>query len=274
LLLQTMDYRVGKIHRQKKEKGTKCVYRNLLKDSEYGYICFSTRGKWNVKKYPSQYKYQNFLIGNEFFQLERITAIKSVGIEPTLDLRVEGEHNFIADGFVVHNTGIQRSSATPKGASTTTSPAGKVIPGKKEFQKDLTGILVAHKIPYIAQAAPSNWNDLITKVEKALSTNGPSFINIISPCPLGWRYPNNQSIDLSRLAVDTCFWPLYEVENGTWKLTYKPKEKKPLVEWLKLQGRFRHLFEPRNKPILDELQAMLDKNWSELLKRCEPPSAG
>ncbi|GAH85103.1 unnamed protein product, partial [marine sediment metagenome] len=128
LLLQTVGIRVGKIHQQRKEKGTKCVGRELLKDSEYGYVCFSEREEWNTEKYPDQYKYQNFLIDNKYFEMEKVRDIVLLGQEATLDLRVEGEHNFIADGIVVHNTGIQRSSATPEGAATTTSPVGKVIP--------------------------------------------------------------------------------------------------------------------------------------------------
>lgn len=102
LLLQTVGIRVGKIHQQRKEKGTKCVNRQLLKDSEYGYVCFSEREEWNTEKYPDQYKYQNFLIDNKYFEMEKVRDIVLVGQEATLDLRVEGEHNFIADGIVVH----------------------------------------------------------------------------------------------------------------------------------------------------------------------------
>ncbi|MBE0478245.1 hypothetical protein IBX65_03875, partial [Candidatus Aerophobetes bacterium] len=179
LLLQTMGYRVGKIHRQKKEKGTVCVKRELLKDSEYGYVCFSKRNGWKIKKYPNQYRYQNFLIGNKYFEMEKVRQIKLVGKEPTLDLRVEHEHNFIADGIVVHNTGIQRSSASPLGAHTTTTPPGKAIPeGKTESRKNLTEIVAAHNIPYVAQASPGYHMDLIKKVQKALSADGPSFINV------------------------------------------------------------------------------------------------
>lgn len=268
LLLQTMNYRVGKIHIQIKEKGTLCVYRPLVKDSKYGYICFSKKIQWNTKKYPYQYKYQNFLIENEYFETEKVRVIKSVGIEPTLDLRVEDEHNFIADGIVVHNTGVQRSSATPLGADTTTQPAGALIRGKKQFQKDLTLCMIAHKIPYAAQASPSNWNDLISKVKKALSIEGPKFINVLSPCPLGWRYAPDETVDMARLAVETCFWPLYEVEQGVWRLNYKPKEKLPVTEWIKHQGRFKHLQKEENKSILDRLQKFVDNNWQELLKRC------
>jgi pyruvate ferredoxin oxidoreductase beta subunit len=126
--------------------------------------------------------------------------------------------------------------------------------------------MVAHKIPYAAQADVSHWYDLSKKVEKALSINGPTFINILSPCPPGWRYPSDQSIELSRLAVETCFWPLYEVENGKYKVTYKPKEVRQLTDWFKPQGRFSHLFRPENKAILDEIQQQVHADWQALLK--------
>lgn len=206
---------------------------------------------------------------NKYFETEKVRFIKSVGIEPTLDLRVEGEHNFIADGIVVHNTGIQRSSATPKGAQTTTAPVGEVQIGKKEYPKDLTGIVVAHRIPYVAQASPGHWNDLVTKSQKALSVDGPSFLNVISPCPLGWVYPVDKTIEIAKLAVDTCFWPLFEVENGTtWKLNYKPAVKKSITEYLQTQGRFRHLLRPENKSLVEEIQRRVDEDWAALLKRC------
>jgi len=267
LLLQITDYRVGKIHQQKKEKGAKCVQRELLKDSTYGYICFSKRREWNIRKYPNQYKYQNFLIGNKYFETEKVKSIKLIGEEPTLDLRVEDEHNFIADGIVVHNTGIQRSGATPKGADTTTSPVGKSATiGKMQERKDLTAICAAHNVPYVAQASPAYWNDLVTKVEKALNCGGPSFINILAPCHRGWRYNPEDTIQIARLAVQTCIWPLYEVENGKYKITYRPKEKKPVIEWFRSQGRFRHLFKPENAAILEEIQNKVDADWEKLQK--------
>ena len=172
------------------------------------------------------------------------------------------------DNEAYMNTGIQRSSATPKGAATTTSPAGKVVPGKTQFRKDLTSIMVAHKIPYIAQASPSHWQDLTKKVEKALEIKGPKFMNILMPCTLGWRFMPDKGIEIAKLAVDTNFWPLYEVENGNYKLTYKPKEKKPLTEFIKTQGRFAHLGKEQNKYIIGELQAQVDREWEALLKKC------
>ncbi len=169
------------------------------------------------------------------------------------------------DNQAYMNTGIQRSGATPLGAWTTTTPAGKVIPGKPNWRKDLTACVVAHNIPYVAQASPSHWKDLVSKVEKALETDGPTFINILAPCPRGWRYPESKTIKMAKLAVDSCFWPLYEVEEGKYKLNYQPKEKKPVVEWLQLQGRFKHLFKPENQAILEKFQANVDKAWENLL---------
>jgi pyruvate ferredoxin oxidoreductase beta subunit len=168
------------------------------------------------------------------------------------------------DNQAYMNTGIQRSSATPKGAHTTTAPAGKQIPGKPQFRKDLTKIAIAHNIPYVAQAVVGNWRDLMKKVEYALSCNGPSLINILSPCPLGWGFSPDATIEIGQLAVDTCFWPLYEVRDGVYKITHKPKEKKPLSEWLKLQRRFKHLFSGKNRHIIEELQVRVDKCWEEL----------
>lgn len=194
-----------------------------------------------------------------------------IGIQ-ALSGALERGHRFLYicyDNQAYMNTGIQRSSATPKGAETTTSPVGKVIQGKYQHRKDLTEIIVAHNIPYVAQASPSNWVDLTRKVEKALNTDGPSFINILSPCPLGWKTPSNKTIQIARLAVETKFWPLYEVENGKYKITYTPKREVSLEEWLKLQGRFSHLFTPENSEIIASLQEDLNKKWEKLLKRVE-----
>ena len=167
------------------------------------------------------------------------------------------------------NTEIQHSSATPLGAHSTTSQAGGVIPGKKQYRKDLTAIMVAHNVPYVAQTSVSHWRDLTSKVKKALDTPGPSFINILSPCRLGWGFRPEDTIELAREAVETCFWPLYEVENGVYKLTYKPREKKPVVEWLKKQTRFRHLFKPGNEELLAKVQEHVDAEWEKLLQKCE-----
>jgi pyruvate ferredoxin oxidoreductase beta subunit len=170
------------------------------------------------------------------------------------------------DNGAYMNTGIQRSSATPFGADTTTRPAGSVVPGKTEKRKNLTKIMAAHNIPYAAQASPSNWSDLMKKVRKALEINGPKFMNIIAPCNRGWRTRTDDAIMLSRLAVETCFWPLYEIENGVTKITFKPKEKKPVVDFLKPQGRFKHLFKPENEGLLAKIQTDIDWEWEKLQK--------
>ncbi|MGC8778156.1 MAG: thiamine pyrophosphate-dependent enzyme [Candidatus Caldatribacteriaceae bacterium] len=167
------------------------------------------------------------------------------------------------------NTGIQRSSATPLGAWTTTSPDGETQPGKLQWRKNLTEIVVAHGIPYVAQSAPWNWRDLTSKAEKAFHTEGPSFINVLASCNRGWRHLPSETLKIMQLASDCCIWPLYEVENGKYRLTYKPKEKKPVEEWLKAQGRFKHLFTPENRHLIEEVQAYVDKEWETLLKRCE-----
>ena len=166
------------------------------------------------------------------------------------------------------NTGIQRSSATTRGAHTTTSPAGRVIPGKVQWSKPLTAIIAAHDIPYVAQANPWRWRDLMEKARKAVAADGPAFLNVLSPCPRGWRHDPSLSIEVARLATETCIWPLYEVVNGEWKLNYKPRQKKPVREWLEMQGRFRHLRTPAFEHIVDELQAHVDREWQRLLERC------
>jgi len=160
------------------------------------------------------------------------------------------------------NTGGQRSSGTPKGSMTSTTPAGK-----KEKRKDLMQIVLAHHIDYAAQAAVHNTLDLYQKAEKAFKTKGPSFLNVLSPCTLNWGYMPNSTIQISKLAVETCFWPLYEVEKGKYKLNYKPSQKLPLEEFFKAQKRFSHLLKPENKNMLDEIQNEVDENWNELLRK-------
>lgn len=181
---------------------------------------------------------------------------------------LERGHNFLYvcyDNGAYMNTGIQRSGATPFGAATTTSPAGDVIPGKQEFRKDLTRIVIAHNVPYAAQASPHNWADLSKKAEKAINTEGPTFLNVLSPCPLGWYSKPGESIETARMAVETCYWPLYEVEKGVLKVNYRPKEKRPVADWLKMQGRFKHLFKPGNRWVIDKLQERIDRDWERLL---------
>jgi pyruvate ferredoxin oxidoreductase beta subunit len=194
-----------------------------------------------------------------------------IGLQ-SLSGAMERGHNMVYicydnEGYM--NTGIQRSSATPLGAATTTAPAGKVVPGKQQNQKDLAAIIAAHHIPYVAQTSIHNWRDVVSKVQKAVSVNGPAFINVLAPCHRGWRYPMEKTVYIAELATETCFWPLYEVENGKYTINYKPKEKKPVEEWLKQQRRFEHLFKDENREIIGRLQAYVDERWNELLKRAE-----
>ncbi|MBK5251528.1 MAG: pyruvate ferredoxin oxidoreductase [Peptostreptococcaceae bacterium] len=173
------------------------------------------------------------------------------------------------DNNAYMNTGIQRSSATPKYADTTTTPAGTVVPGKQQFRKDLSQIMVAHEIPYVAQTTfMGNFKDIHEKAEKAIYTKGPAFLNVLAPCPRGWRYEPEELMEICKLAVDTCFWPLFEVVNGEWKLTYKPKNKLPIEEYLKPQGRFKHLFKPGNEHLIADIQKKVDRKWESLLKKC------
>jgi pyruvate ferredoxin oxidoreductase beta subunit len=165
------------------------------------------------------------------------------------------------------NTGIQRSSATPRGAHTTTSPAGTEIPGKVQIRKNLTEIIIAHEPAYAAQTTIGYWNDLVTKVRKALAADGPSFINIYAPCRLGWAYVPEKTIKVSKLAVETCVWPLYEYQDGKYRITVKPKEKKPITEFLNLQGRFGHLFKWHDDVPIKEYQEEVDMIWERLQKR-------
>ncbi|MBE9531244.1 MAG: pyruvate ferredoxin oxidoreductase [Proteobacteria bacterium] len=181
---------------------------------------------------------------------------------------LERGHNFLYvcyDNGAYMNTGVQRSSATPLGSNTTTSPAGEVIAGKQEYRKDLTRIIVAHGVPYVAQASPHKWADLAKKATKALAINGPTFMNVISPCPLGWYTVPQDSMSHAEYAVDSCFWPLYEVEEGVLKVNYKPKNKMPIRDWLKMQGRFKHLFKGDNEELLKKFQDQVDKDWQRLL---------
>ena len=171
------------------------------------------------------------------------------------------------DNEAYMNTGIQRSGATPRGAFTTTAPAGKVSIGKPQWKKDLTAIVAAHGIPYVAQAAPHRPRDLMQKVQKAVAADGPSFINILSPCPRGWRFRPEDTMQMCRLAADTCVWALYEIEDGKLTISYKPRERKPVRAWLESQGRFRHLLSPKNEHLVEEIQREVDRRWEALLKR-------
>jgi len=165
------------------------------------------------------------------------------------------------------NTGYQRSGATPLHTETTTRPWGKKIHGKPVRQKNLTAIAEAHNIPYVAQAATAFDNDYIEKVRLGLAVKGPTLINVISPCRLGWGHPANMAYEISRLSVETCFWPLYEIRNGRFRITYRPKKIEPLENFLKFQKRFDHLMMPENEKDLDELKIIVEEEWNALVRR-------
>jgi pyruvate ferredoxin oxidoreductase beta subunit len=167
------------------------------------------------------------------------------------------------------NTGFQRSSATPANAWTSTSPVGEASDGKLQMSKNLTEIMVGHRVPYVAQASPHDPRDLMRKAAKALSIDGPTFLNVLSPCPRGWRTENDEAMSLARLAADTCYWPLFEVEEGRYRLDYRPRAKQPIAAWLERQGRFAHLARPEAEPIVARLQRWIDAEWELLLRKCD-----
>lgn len=216
---------------------------------------------------------------------EKIDVIAFAGDGGTYDIgiqalsgAVERGHDFLYvlyDNEAYMNTGIQRSGGTPLGASTTTSQAGSVVPGKLENKKPIADIMVAHDMPYVATAVPYYWKDLVMKARKGIEVNGPAFLHAYAPCPRGWRSEPNKSIELSRLAVEACIFPLWEAVNGEYQLStpskiiaLAPQKKKPVREFLRVQGRFRHLFTPKNEKILDEIQRVTDEKWNRLLKKC------
>ena len=176
---------------------------------------------------------------------------------------LERGHDFVylcLDNEAYMNTGIQRSSATPWGAWSTTSPNGALSFGKAVMKKDLTSIVAAHNIPYVATASPAYHLDLMNKVRKALAMPGPAFIHIFSPCPTGWKMPPHDCIKIAKLAVQTMVYPLYEVIDGKHVLSRKPKKPTPVSEYLKIQGRFRHLTDDDIK----EIQNQVDKKYADL----------
>ncbi len=179
---------------------------------------------------------------------------------------LERGHDFIYicfDNEAYMNTGIQRSSSTPFGASTTTSPAGKVSIGQTTWKKNLPAIAAAHAIPYVATACHSYPFDLMSKISKAVEVKGPSYIHILSVCPTGWRLPSDLTIRAGRLAVETGIFPLYEVEEGKYTLNLDFPKLRPVEDYFKLQGRFRHL----SKETISQIQEMVATKYAKLKER-------
>jgi pyruvate ferredoxin oxidoreductase beta subunit len=194
-----------------------------------------------------------------------------IGIQ-SLSGAMERNHDLVYvcyDNGAYMNTGIQRSSATPMYADTTTTPIGKVSNGKMQNRKDLASIIASHDVPYVAQSTfTNNMKDLYVKAEKAIYTPGAAFLNVMAPCPRGWRYDTPDIANICKLAVETCYWPLFEVVEGKWILNYEPKKKLPIEDFLKTQGRFKHLFKPENEGLLEQYQQEVDRRWEELLYKC------
>ena len=180
----------------------------------------------------------------------------------------ERGHDFIYvcyDNEAYMNTGIQRSSATPFGASTTTSPAGKESLGQRTRKKDMPAIAVAHNIPYVATACPSYPFDLMEKVSRAMATPGPSYLHVLSPCPTGWRHGGDISVKVGRLAVQTGAFPLFEVVEGKYRLTVDFPRLRPIKDYLGPQGRFRHL--PAEE--VERIQQGVVREYEKLKKKAE-----
>lgn len=185
---------------------------------------------------------------------------------------MERGHDFVYvcyDNGAYMNTGIQRSSATPHFADTTTTPVGKCSNGKMQNRKDLASIIADHDVAYVGQTTlTSNFVDIHKKSEKAIYTEGASFLNVMAPCPRGWRYETQDIMKICQLAVDTCYWPLFEVEHGKWTLNYVPKKKLPIEDFLRPQGRFKHLFKKGNEDLLVQFQNEVDRRWEDLQYKC------
>lgn len=165
------------------------------------------------------------------------------------------------------NTGGQRSGGTPFGANTETEPVGEKSFGKSRNRKDLMEIVRAHQIKYLAQANVAYPNDLVMKAKKAFETKGPSFLLVLQPCTNLWKFPTSRYVRVGRLATETNFWPLYEIEDGNYLINYVNKNPKKIEEFLKEQGRFKHLFEAKNKKVIKEIQKKVDENWESLIKK-------
>jgi len=177
---------------------------------------------------------------------------------------MERGHNVLYicyDNEAYENTGIQRSSSTPKFSWTTTTPIGKKIRGKRRWKKPITEIMAAHGSPFVATASPHLHMDLFNKVKKALSIKGPKFMKVLSPCVIGWKIPSNKTIEVEELAVESGVFPIYEIVNGKLTINYKPKKLRPVKEYLMMQGRFKHL----NEKEIRSIQERVNKYWDYLL---------
>lgn len=194
-----------------------------------------------------------------------------IGLQ-SLSGALERGHDFLYvcyDNGGYMNTGGQRSGATPYGANSETQPAGSESFGKDKQRKDLMEIVAAHGIKYLAQANVAYVHDLKKKAEKALQTEGPSFLLVLQPCTNIWKFPTSQYVNIGKLATETNFWPLYEIENGEYTINIVPKERKPIEEFLKTQGRFKHLFKEKNKSVISDIQNAVDGKMTMLQRKAD-----
>jgi len=210
---------------------------------------------------------------------QKIKFVAFTGDGGTFDIGLQALSGMLERGhdvlYVVYdnggymNTGNQRSSASPYGANTETTPAGKISFGKTELRKNLMEIVNAHRIKYVAQANVAYLPDLKIKARKAFATPGPSFLLVFQPCTNNWKFPTSQYVNIAKLATQTNFWPIYEIENGKYVINNLNPSPKPIEEFLKTQGRFKHLFAKGNKKTLVEIQRLVDEGWAKLVKLSE-----
>jgi pyruvate ferredoxin oxidoreductase beta subunit len=194
-------------------------------------------------------------------------ATSDIGLQ-AISGALERGHDFTYicfDNEAYMNTGIQRSSATPFGAMTTTSPVGKNSFGQFSWKKNMPEIAAAHNIPYVATATHGYPFDLMEKVRKAVNTPGPAYVHILVVCPTGWRSATDTVIRQSRLAVQTGVFPLYEVENGEYKMSVVPEKLRPVQDYTKIQGRFRHL----SDDIIEQIQKRVTSDYKKLLGKAK-----
>src|SRR5579875_95851 len=200
-----------------------------------------------------------------------------IGLQ-SLSGMLERNHNVLYvcfDNEAYMNTGVQRSSSTPHAAMTTTSPPGRERMGKRHLKKDLLSIIAAHHIPYAATATVAYPSDLRKKVRRGLAIEGAAFVLVHSPCPLGWGHGGELSIEVARLAVQTGIFPLVELERGALASAMALRQVRPVADYLKLQGRFRHLFDgsPAAAEELEHLQALANHNIELYRLRADTPGA-
>ncbi len=192
-------------------------------------------------------------------------ATYDIGFQ-SLSGMLERYHNVLYvcfDNEAYMNTGIQRSSSTPHAASTTTSPAGKARMGKRHLKKDLLSIIASHHIPYAASASVAFPTDLQRKIRYAMGIDGPTFIVVHSPCPLGWSHASDETIEVARRAVECGLFPIVEIERGSVSNVMPIRKPRPVGDYLQMQGRFRHLFnnaDARAQKEREHLQALADFN--------------